>query len=198
MEVCRLCNGSGTLAADPRTGRIDECSRCKGTAVLQRATTVQDIWAQMTEVRDQATAFRRVRADLDQILERSQVSAEALRFQSAIRDVALKLVDLAGAAQQSASVALGVVVQTSVVPLAGALRLGVDAAHGVGRGGSWIRIWRRLFHRHEYFLAQTNTQAIALTNALPQLQSLWQMPKIGGYLKQFADATQQMGHVLRD
>src|SRR5690349_8452543 len=162
-------------------------------AVLQQATTREDIWAQMAHVRDQSAAFRRVRADLDRTLERSQVSAEALRFQSAIRDEALKLADLAGAAQQSASVALGVVAQTGIVPLAGALKVGVDAAKGVGRGGSWTRIWRRLFNRHEYFLAQTNTQAAALTNALPQLQQLWQMPKIGGYLNQFADATQQMG-----
>jgi hypothetical protein len=48
------------------------------------------------------------------------------------------------------------------------------------------------------YVAQTNTQAIALTNALPQLQQLWQMPKIGGYLKRFADAMQQIGHLLRD
>ena len=143
-------------------------------AVLQRATTREDIWAQMAQVRDQSAAFRRVRADLDRMLERSQVSAEPLRFQNAIRDEALKLADLAGAAQQSAS-----------------------AAKGVGRGGSWTRIWRRLFNRHEYFLAQTNTQAAALTNALPQLQQLWQMPIIGGYLNQFAYATQRMGHVLR-
>lgn len=166
-------------------------------AVLQRATTREDIWAQMAQVRDQSAAFRRVRADLDRMLERSQVSAEALRFQNAIRDEALRLADLAGAAQQSASVALGVVAQTGIVPLAGALKVGVDAAKGVGRGGSWTRIWRRLFNRQEYFLAQTNTQAAALTNPLPQLQQLWQMPKIGGYLNQFADATQQMGHVLR-
>jgi hypothetical protein len=32
--------------------------------------------------------------------------------------------------------------------------------------------------------------AIALTNALPQVQQLWQMPKIGGYLNRFANATQ--------
>jgi len=134
----------------------------------------------------------------DQMLERSQVSAEALRFQGAIRDEALKLADLAGAAQQSASVALGVVAQTGIVPLTGVIKVGVDAAYGIGRGGSWTRIWRRLFHRHEYFLAQTNSQAIALTNALPQLEKLWQMPKIGGYLKQFASATQQIGRVLRD
>jgi len=166
-------------------------------AVLQRAATREDIWAQMAQVRDQSAAFRHVRADLDRMLERSQVSAEALRFQSAIRDEALKLADLAGAAQQSASVALGVVAQTGIVPLAGALKVGVDAARGVGRGHSWTRIWRRLFNRHEYFLAQTNTQATALTNALPQLQQLWQMPRVGGYLNQFAYATQRMGHVLR-
>ena len=82
--------------------------------------------------------------------------------------------------------------------LAGALKTGVDAIQGVGRNGSWTRIWRRLFHRHEYFLAQTNSQAIALTNALPQVQQLWEMPRIGGYLKQFASATQQIGYVLRD
>lgn len=167
-------------------------------AVLRQATTREEIWAQMAQVRDQSAAFRHVRADLDRMLERSQVSAEALRFQSAIRDETLKLADLAGAAQQSASVALGVVAQTGIVPLAGALKVGVDAARGVGRGGGWTRIWRRLFDRHEYFLAQTNTQAAALTNALPQLQQLWQMPKIGGYLNQFADATQQMGRVLRE
>jgi hypothetical protein len=166
-------------------------------AVLQRAVTREDIWAQMTKVRNQSVAFRRARAALDRMLERSEVSADALRFQSAIRDEALNLADLAGATQQSASVALGVVAQTGIVPLAGALKVGVDAARGVGRSGSWTRIWRRLFHRHEYFLAQTNSQATALTNALPQLQQLWQMPKIGGHLKQFADATQQIGHVLR-
>jgi hypothetical protein len=166
-------------------------------SVLQRAATREDVWTQMARVREQSVAFRRTRADWDRMLERSQVSAEALRFQSAIRDEALKLADLAGAAQQSASVALGVVAQTGIVPLAGALKVGVDAAHGIGRGGSWTRIWRQLFRRHEYFLAQTNSQAIALTNALPQLQQLWQMPRIGGYLKQFARATQQMGHVLR-
>jgi hypothetical protein len=82
--------------------------------------------------------------------------------------------------------------------LAGALKTGVDAIQGVGRSGSWTRIWRWLFHRHEYFLAQTNSQAIELTNALPQIQRLWEMPKIGGYLQRFASATQQMGHVLRD
>jgi len=167
-------------------------------AVLQRATTREAIWAQMAKVRHQSTPFRRVRADLDRMLERSQISAEAIRFQSAIRDEALKLADLAGATQQSASFAIGVIAQTGIVPLVGALKVGVDAARGVGRDNSWTRIWRRLFHRHEYFLAQTNTQAAALTNALPQLQQLWQMPKIGGYLMQFANATQHIGHVLRD
>jgi hypothetical protein len=168
------------------------------SSVLQQAATREDIWAQMARVREQSVGFRQIRADLDRMLERSQVSAEALRVQSAIRDEALKLADLAGAAQQSASIALGVVAQTGIVPLTGALKVGVDAAQGIGRGGSWTRIWRRLFHRHEYFLAQTNSQAIALTNALPQLQQLWQMPKIGGYLNRFARVTQQMGHVLRD
>jgi hypothetical protein len=167
-------------------------------AVLQRAGTREDIWAQMATVRDQSVAFRRVRAELDRSLERSEVSTDALRFQNAVRDEALRLADVAGAAQQSASVALGVLAQTGIVPLAGALKVGVDAARGVGGGGSWTRIWRRLFHRHEHFLAETNAQAIALTNSLPQLQQLWQMPKIGGYLKRFADATQQIGHLLRD
>jgi hypothetical protein len=166
-------------------------------SVLQGAATREDIWAQMTRVRDHSVAFRRKRADLDRMLERSQVSPEALRVQRALRDEALKLADLAGAAQQSARRTIGIVAQTGIVPLAGALKTGVDAIQGVGRDGSWTRIWRRLFHRHEYFLAQTNSQAIALTNALPQVQQLWEMPKIGGYLKQFARATQQMGHVLR-
>jgi hypothetical protein len=166
-------------------------------SVLQGAATREDVWAQMARVRDHSAPFRRARADLDRMLDRSQVSPEALRVQSAIRDQALKLADLAGATQQSASVALGVVAQTGIVPLAGALKTGVDAARGLSRGGSWTRIWRRLFHRHEYFLAQTNSQAIALTNALPQVQQLWEMPKIGGYLERFASATQQMGHVLR-
>ncbi len=167
-------------------------------AVLQRATTREDIWAQMGHVRDQSAAFRRKRAELDRMLERSEVSPEALRIRNAIGDEGLKLADLAGAGQQSASVALGVVAQTGIVPLAGALKTGVDAAHGLSRGGSWTRIWRRLFHRHEYFLAQTNSQAVALTNALPQVAQLWKMPKVGGYLKQFASATQQIGHMLRD
>jgi hypothetical protein len=167
-------------------------------SVLQGAASRDDVWAQMARVRDQAAAFRRVRADLDRMLERSLVSPDARRVQRAIRDEALKLADLAGATQQSASVALGVVAQTGIVPLAGALKTGVDAAAGVGRSSSWTRIWRRLFHRHESFLAQTNSQAIALTNALPQIQQLWEMPKIGGYLNQFARATQQIGHLLRD
>ena len=72
------------------------------------------------------------------MLERSQVSAEALRIQSAIRDEALKLADLACAAQQSASVALGVVAQTGIVPLTGLSRsvsmpLMVSAAVATGR-----------------------------------------------------------------
>jgi hypothetical protein len=166
-------------------------------SVLQSAATRDDIWVQMARVRDQSAPFRRARAELDWMLERSQVSPEALRVQSAIRDEALKLADLAGATQQSASVALGVVAQTGIMPLAGALKTGVDAVHGLSRGGSWPRIWRGLFHRHEYFLAQTNSQAIALTNALPQVQQLWEMPKIGSYLQRFASATQKMGHVLR-
>lgn len=87
-------------------------------AVLQRAATREDVWTQMAHVREQSVAFRRKRADLDRMLERSQVSAEALRIQRAVRDEALKLADLAGAAQQSASVALGVVAQTGIVPLA--------------------------------------------------------------------------------
>ena len=151
----------------------------------------------MAQARDRSAAFRRERAELDHMLERSEISAAALRLQIALRDEALRLADLAGVAQRSASVALGVVAQTGIVPLAQALKVGVDAAQGVGRNGSWSRIWRRLFHRHEYFLAQMNTQATALTNALPQLQQLWQMPRIGGYLNQFAATTRQMGHVLR-
>ena len=167
-------------------------------AVLQQARTRDDIWAGMARVREQSASFRRKRAELDALLERSQVSADALRLRDAIRDEGLKMADLAGAAQQSASVALGVVAQTGIVPLSGALQVGIDAARGVGRSGSWTRVWRRLFHRHEYFLAQTNSQAIALTNALPQVQQLWEMPKIGGYLDRFASATQRAGHVLRD
>ena len=54
------------------------------------------------------------------------------------------------------------------------------------------------FTVHENFLAQTNGQAIELTNALPQVQQLWEMPKIGAYLNRFASVTQQMGHVLHD
>jgi len=152
----------------------------------------------MARTREQSASFRRKRAELDALLERSQVSAEALRLQAAIRDDGLKMADLAGVAQQSASVALGVIAQTGIVPLAGALKVGVDAAQGVGRDANWARIWRRLFHRHEYFLSQTDSQAIALTNALPQVQQLWEMPRIGGYLDRFARATQQMGRVLRD
>lgn len=74
-----------------------------------------------------------------------------------------ELADLAGAAQQSANVALRFVAQTGIVPLADALKTGVDAVQGVGRSGSWARLWRRLFHRR---------QAIALTKALPQVQQL--------------------------
>lgn len=166
-------------------------------SVLQGAASRDDIWAQMARVREQSAAFRRVRAELDRMLERSEVSPDALRIQRAIRDEALKLADLAAATQQSASVALGVVAQTGIVPLAGALKTGVDAVQGVGQSRGWTRVWRRLFHRHEYFLTQTNSQAIALTNALPQVQQLWEMPKIGGYLEQFASATQQIGHLLR-
>jgi hypothetical protein len=168
------------------------------TGVLQQASTREDIWAQIAHAREKSFAFRQVRADLDRLLERSYVSAEALRIQSAIRDEGLKLADFAGAAQQSASVALGVIAQTGIVPLSGALKVGVDAAQGIGQGGSWARIWRRLFHRHEDFLAQTNSQAIELTNAMPQLQKLWDIPKIGGYLNRFSSVTQQIGHVLRD
>src|SRR5260370_12685180 len=71
-------------------------------AVLQGASTRQDIWAQMAHVREQSAAFRRVRADLDRMLERSEVSAEALRFQIALRDEALKLADLRAAAMADA------------------------------------------------------------------------------------------------
>jgi hypothetical protein len=168
------------------------------SAVLQRATTRADVWAQMAHVREQAAPFRRKRAELDALLERSQVSPDALQLQAAIRDEGLKMADLAGVAQQAASVALGAVAQTAIVPLAGAIKVGVDAAQGVGRDGGWTRVWRRLFHRHEYFLAQTNSQAIALTNATPQLQRLWELPKIGGYLDRFAKATQDIGHTLRE
>jgi hypothetical protein len=166
-------------------------------SVLQRARSREDIWTHMAQTRQQSAAFREHRAELDRLLERSQVSPDALRVQQAIRDEGLNLADLAGVAQQSTSVALGVVAQTSILPLAGVIKTGVDAAQGIGRSGSWTRVWSRLFRRHEYFLAQTNSQAIALTNALPQIQQLWQMPKIGAYLQKFADATQQMGHVLR-
>ena len=168
------------------------------TAVLQRAATREDIWAQMAYIRDQSAAFRRKRAELDALLERSQVSPDALQLQAAIRDEGLKMADLAGAAQQSASVALGVVAQTGIVPLAGVIKVGVDAAQGVGRDNGWTRVWRRLFHRHQYFLAQTNSQAIALTNAMPQIERLWELPKVGGYLDRFAKATQETGHILRE
>ena len=90
------------------------------------------------------------------------------------------MADLAGAGSASASVALGVVAQTGIVPLAGVIKVGVDAAQRVGRDNGWTRIWRRLFHRHQYFLAQTNSQAIALTNAMPQIARLWELPKVAG------------------
>lgn len=168
------------------------------SAVLQQATTRTDIWAQMAHVRERSAPFRRRRAELDALLGRSQVSPDALRIQAAIADEGLKMADLAGVTQQSSSVALGVVAQTGIVPLAAAMKVGIDAAHLAGHDGAWTRIWRRLFHRHEYFLAQTNSQAIALTNAMPQLQRLWDVPKIDGYLDRFAKATQQIGHTLRE
>lgn len=82
-------------------------------AVLQQAATRADIWAQMAHVREQSAPFRRKRAELDALLERSQVSPDALQLQAAVRDEGLKMADLAGVAQQSASVALGVVAQTA-------------------------------------------------------------------------------------
>ena len=42
------------------------------TAVLQRAATRADIWAQMAHVREQSASFRRKRAELDALLERSR------------------------------------------------------------------------------------------------------------------------------
>jgi hypothetical protein len=167
------------------------------SAVLQGATTRENIWSQMARVREQSTAFRAKRAELDRMLERSGVSPEAQRVQSALNDEALTLADVAGAAQQAVSVAAGAVSQTGIVPLAGAVKTLVDAAQGVGRDGSWTRIWRRLFHRDLYFLTQAHSQAAALTNALPQVRELWQMPKIDGYLERFASATQQAGRKLR-
>ena len=168
------------------------------SAVLQGAATRQDIWAQMARVREQSAPFRRKRTELDWMLERSQVSPEALQVQSAMNDEALKLADVAGAGQQALSVILGVMAQAGIVPLAGgALKTAVDAAQGIGREGSWTRIWRRLFHRDQYVLTQAHSQAVALTNALPQIRELWQMPNIGGYLDRFASATQQAGNKLR-
>jgi len=49
-----------------------------------------------------------------------------------------------------------------------------------------------------HFLAQTNSQAIALTNAMPQIERLWELPKVGGYLDRFAKRTQEIGHILKD
>jgi hypothetical protein len=167
------------------------------SAVLQRATTRENIWAQMARAREQSVPFRLKRAELDRMLERSLISPEALQVQHAMNDEALKLADGVGATQQAVSVLLGVIAQTGIVPLAGSLKTVVDAAQGVGRNGSWTRIWRRLFRRDQYFLTQAHSQAIALTNALPQILDLWQMPKIGGYQNRFANATQQAGNKLR-
>lgn len=167
-------------------------------ALLRQAITREDIWSQMAHMREQSVSFRQKRADLDRILEDSHVSREAQRVLKAIGDDALRLRDVAGAAQQAASTAIGVVAATPAAPLVTAgLSVAVNAASGLNRDGSWTRIWRRLFQRHLYFLAQTNSQAIELTNALPKIEKLWEMPKIGGYLDHFADATKQMGQVLR-
>jgi hypothetical protein len=166
--------------------------------VLHQAASREDVWTQLAQLRERSVRFRRVRADWDQKLEQSLVSAEARQIQASIRNEALKLADWAGAAQESASVALGVVAQTGIVPLAGVLKVCADAATGADRSDSWRRIWRWLFHRNEYFLTQTNSQAIALTNALPQIEKLWEMPKVGGYQKQFASNARQIGRLLRD
>jgi hypothetical protein len=167
-------------------------------AVLRRATTRADVWAQIAHVREQSAPFRSKRAEWDAELARSHVSPDALKLQAAMRDEAMKMADAAAVAQQSASAAMGLAAQTGIVPVAGAIKVFIDAAKGIGRDGAWTRVWRRLFHRHEYFLAQTNSQAIALTNAMPQLQRLWELPKVGGYLDRFAKTTQEIGHILRD
>jgi len=169
-------------------------------ALLRQATTREDIWSQMAHMREQSVPFRQKRADLDQILEGSLVSRQAQQVLKAIGDDALRLRDVAGAAQQTASVVVGgVVAATPAAPLVTAgLQVAVNAASGLNREGSWTRIWRRLFQRHLYFLSQTNSQAIELTNALPKIAKLWEMPEIGAYLDHFANATKQMGHVLRD
>lgn len=168
------------------------------TAVLAQATTRAGIWSEMAHAREQTAPFRLRRAELDDLLRRSEASPEALKLQAAIRDEALKAADVAGAVQQVVSVFLGVIAQTGIGALAGALKVGVDAAQGVGRDGAWTRIWRRLFRRHEHALAQTNSQAIALTNAMPQIERLWELPKIGGYLDRFAMKTREIGHILKD
>ena len=109
------------------------------TAVLAQSTTRADIWSELAHVRNQVAPFRLRRAELDDLLQRSPASPEALRLQAAIRDEALKAADVAGAVQQVVSVALGVVAQTGIVPLAGAIKVGVDAAQGVGRDGAWTQ-----------------------------------------------------------
>jgi hypothetical protein len=167
-------------------------------AVLQRATRREDLWAQMAHMRAQSAAFRRKRADLDRILERSLVSPEAQRIQKAISDEALKLADVGNVILDVVTVALGTVSQMTIASLAGNLKVALDAAQDLSRSPSWARIWRRLFQRHLEFLAQTDSQAIALTNASPQLQQLWDMPNIGGYLDRFASATQQIGQRLHN
>ena len=167
-------------------------------AVLRRASTRADIWAQMAHVREQSAPFRRKRAEWDAELARSQVSPDALKLQAAMRDEAVKMADALGVIQESTSAAFGIAAQTGIVPLAGNIKVFLDAAQGVGHDGAWNRVWRRLFHRHEYFLAQTNSQAIALTNAMPQLERLWELPKVGGYLDRFAKATREIGRTLRN
>ena len=60
------------------------------SAVLQQATSREDVWNQMARAHDRSAAFRRVRADLDHMLERSEITADALRLQIALRDEALQ------------------------------------------------------------------------------------------------------------
>jgi hypothetical protein len=160
---------------------------------LSQAGSRDDVWARLATLRAKAGTFRTHRADLDAVLAVGGRSRDALRLKQAVHSDAMKLSEQVGAAVLATGTVAGFAGLATVREVAAGLTAFFVLQSAAANRDAAQRAWWRMTARHLYFLSDMRAQSQQMTNSLPTVSRLWDLPNRAGFERRFKARFESVG-----
>lgn len=143
---------------------------------LADAQQPEDVWLRLAELRLKAGPFRKHRVELDESLSLGEVSDTSRRLLAAVRSEALKLTDLFGFGYKLIAQVLGRLAQATPPQLPDDVSTMLGIIRSDLPADVRQRLWWWFFRPELRFLTEVRTQSRQMTNAIPMIGKLWDLP----------------------